>query len=96
MTVGGGKVETVVLEAVPGEVRGKGVGKVVVIRWTSHFRYQSYVRRSPWGSLISSDTAYLMLMKWITEASGVRAVGGHGGKEDLPRAIEDEDATSRA
>ncbi|KAG6621699.1 hypothetical protein I3842_Q011500 [Carya illinoinensis] len=25
MTVGGGKVETVVLEAVPGEVRGKGV-----------------------------------------------------------------------
>lgn len=34
MTVGGGKVETVVLEAVPGEVRGKGVGKIVVIRWT--------------------------------------------------------------
>jgi hypothetical protein len=32
MTVGGGKVETVVLEAVPGEVRGKGVGKIVVIR----------------------------------------------------------------
>ncbi|CAK9168350.1 unnamed protein product [Ilex paraguariensis] len=28
MTVGGGKVETVVLEAVPGEVRGKGVGKL--------------------------------------------------------------------
>ena len=47
---------------------------------------ESYLERS--------ETAYLM--KLITEASGVRAVGGHGGKEDLPRAIEDEDATSRA